>query len=193
MKKVIKKILEKTTLEQKERSIIEHLTPFIKGSDTVLDIGARTGRLTQRLQSALCNQFFAVDIEQQSETYMPVSVVDGKKLPFEDNTFDCVLFIDVLHHDMSPDEMLAEAMRVSSRYVLIKDHHWESKIDLIWLKFIDYLSNKPFGVKIPNNFFTIEAWKNAVRNINLRIIGIKLYQSRLDPTKQIILKLEKSD
>ena len=43
---------------------------------------------------------------------------DGKNLPFSDDSFDCALLSDVLHHVASPEALLREVRRVARRVIV---------------------------------------------------------------------------
>ena len=46
---------------------------------------------------------------------------DGKKLPYADNSFDFCMLIDICHHTTDPEKILKECVRVSRKFILIKD------------------------------------------------------------------------
>ena len=53
---------------------------------------------------------------------IPVTIYDGRTLPFEAAAFDALIIVDVLHHADDPALLLREAARVARRSILIKDH-----------------------------------------------------------------------
>jgi ubiquinone/menaquinone biosynthesis C-methylase UbiE len=104
----------------RHRCLANILSPYLKSCHNVLDVGAASGRLAQRLwhkQPRL--DLVGVDVLLGSQVYIPMVQANGKRLPFASSTFDCVILVDVLHHDRSPRELLAEAGRVS------RDHIYE--------------------------------------------------------------------
>jgi len=46
---------------------------------------------------------------------------DGKKIPYDDDSFDVALLITVLHHTPHPEKILQEAQRVAKKIVLVED------------------------------------------------------------------------
>ncbi len=65
----------------------------------ILDVGCGSGELLLQLQRLHPHiECSGVDVLVRPDTYIPVMQFDGLKLPYEDNAFDCVLLIDVLHH-----------------------------------------------------------------------------------------------
>jgi len=173
------------------------LAPYLQDSKNVLDLGSSDGRLVAQIQKELATQeksiqFTGCDIHVQPKTHIPIVQYDGYRLPFADRTFDCVLIVDVLHHTDNPLQVLQEAKRVSSRYILIKDHYWNSSKDFSRLKFADYIGNKPYGIHLSYGFFTQGDWINLVQNTcNLPIVTYKTFRFNfLDPCKHILLKVE---
>jgi len=173
------------------------LTPYLRNSKNVLDLGSSDGRLAVKIQKKVAVQgksirFMGCDIHVQPKTCIPIIQYDGYRLPFADNTFDCVLIVDVLHHTDNPLRVLQEAKRVSSRYVLIKDHYWSDSKDFSRLKFADYIGNKPYGIQLTYRFLTRNDWINLVQDCcDFSIIEYKTFRFNFfDPCKHVLLKLE---
>lgn len=72
------------------------------------------------------------------------------------------MFVDVLHHTVNIEGLLKEAQRVTSRYVLIKDHLCETKFDKYILSFMDWIGNRPYGVHLPYNYQSKQDWRRYV-------------------------------
>ena len=99
---------------------------FIKANVTltpqpkVLEIGAGGGYVSHYLDQD-CD-LLATDSNEQFLSQNPVKnkqIADANKLPFADNQFEVVLIVNMLHHLDDPAKALAEAIRVSSRYVIL--------------------------------------------------------------------------
>jgi ubiquinone/menaquinone biosynthesis C-methylase UbiE len=95
------------------------LAPFIKPTDCVLDVGAGDCRLAALLKKKIGCDVVPVDVEDFNQTDLPLTLFDGKKLPFPDDSFDVVLLIFVLHHAEDVKPVLDEARRVSRRSVVV--------------------------------------------------------------------------
>lgn len=80
----------------------------------VLDVGAGSGR--QAMGLAACgHRVSAVDIETSAyaeNMVFPVTMYDGRRLPFPDGAFDVVVSSNVLEHVYDLDGLLAESKRV---------------------------------------------------------------------------------
>ena len=124
------------------------ILPHITSADRVLDIGAGDCRLAVRLKEKANCTVVPVDVENFNQTDLKLIMFDGKRLPFEDNSFDAVLLVFVLHHAEDAKAVLEEARRVSrDRIIVLEDvtsswwdrmmfrgfHHW-----LVWSEKISY-------------------------------------------------------
>jgi SAM-dependent methyltransferase len=85
-------------------------------------------------------------------------VFDGVTLPFADHSFDICVLADVLHHATDVSTLLSEAARVSRSNVLIKDHLDENLWDNVTLRCMDWVGNRPHGVKLTYNYQSREQW-----------------------------------
>lgn len=192
---VIKYFDEKFIFPNRYSKLTKLLKPHLYGCKSVLDVGASCGRLSKRIQDEFGGnvKFEGVDTHVQDETFIPIKEYNGKKLPFKDNSFDCVLIVDVLHHTLNQEEILNEAKRVSKKFILIKDHYWVNSFDFFVLKIADYLGNKPYGVDLPYNFLKLDSWNSLFKNLDLKVIYSKKYGKIFNLFKQVIFKLEKEN
>ncbi len=164
----LKSFNETISFPLRRKYLTRKLTPYLEDSSQVLDLGSSDGKLAASIQRELINQpknvqFIGCDIHVQPETFIPIVQYDGQRLPFEDNSFDCVLIVDVLHHTNNPGQVLQEAKRVSRQNILIKDHYWSNEKDFTRLKYADYIGNNPYGIPLPYNFLTQRERFHAVK------------------------------
>jgi SAM-dependent methyltransferase len=109
-----------------------------------------------------------VDVLVRPKTFIPVRLYDGRRLPFDDRSFDSVLLCDVLHHVDSAGDLLCEAARVVRGCVLIKDHLRQGFFASTTLRFMDYVGNAPHGVVLPYNYLTPLEWQEQFRRTGLK-------------------------
>jgi len=186
----LKKLDEKVLFPARFRMLTNWLAPYLRDCQKILDVGSSDGRLAKCLQAAVGGEFIGVDVLVQPNPAIQVERYDGKRLPFEQKLFDCVMMIDMLHHAENQGELLAEARRVSRKYILIKDHYWKNWLDFQVLKIADYIGNKPYGVNLPYRYKTLEAWEQMFRRHGLKEVKRKVFRfTPIDPTKQVIFKL----
>jgi ubiquinone/menaquinone biosynthesis C-methylase UbiE len=111
--------VRKRVYGHRARWTARQLARFIKPTDKVLDVGAGDCRLDALLLRKIGCEMVPVDVEDFNETDLPMTMFDGKKLPFEDDSFDVVLLIFVLHHAEDAKAVLDEARRVSRKSVVV--------------------------------------------------------------------------
>jgi methionine biosynthesis protein MetW len=93
-------------------------------SGTVLDLGSGDGLLLDLLKKKGI-QGKGLDISEEGvlkakKKGLDVEVFDFNNiLPFEDNTFNVVIMLDLLEHLYDPEFLLKEARRVSKQYVIV--------------------------------------------------------------------------
>jgi SAM-dependent methyltransferase len=135
----------------------------------VLDVGCGDGLISavvQRKRPDIGIQ--GIDVLPRAQTHIPVEMFDGVHFPFASASFDVVLFSDVLHHTDEPRILLGEARRVSTRYVLIKDHYREGWAANARLRFMDWVGNARFGVALPYNYWAEQQWHAAWQEVGLQ-------------------------
>lgn len=190
---LIKLYEEKIGFPLRWKYLVERLSPYLKDSKKVLDLGSSDGRLASRLLEKLPHlDIIGADVWVQPKTCIPIIQYDGRRLPFPDNSFDLVMMIDVLHHDEQPERIVKEAKRVSKKLILIKDHYWNNKLDILLLRWADYCGNKPYGVELPYTYLDIAEWRGLFKKFNLKIIKSEMFRFHfLDPCKHVTFLLEK--
>lgn len=134
----------------------------------ILDVGCGDGLLSAALRAKRPDlKLRGIDVLPRNRVHIPVEMFDGIRIPFEDDSFDAVLFSDVLHHTEDPGVLLREARRVARRCVLIKDHFREGLAAYQRLRLMDWVGNARFGVALPYNYWSENQWQRAWREIGL--------------------------
>ena len=144
---------------RRTRQLAEHFARLIPAGHRVLDVGCGDGEIDHLIMELRPNvQIQGVEVAPRSASSISVSAFDGQNLPFGDDSFDCVMFCDVLHHTHSVSALLREAARVARHYVLIKDHFLQGAFAGATLRFMDYVGNAPHGVALPYHYLTPDQW-----------------------------------
>ena len=116
----VKKILDKKNIY---KNFVEEIEHYIDNESTVLDLGCGTGAFSISI-SDKCKKIYAVDIVEDFVLATKKNVAEYKKknittifqkdekIPAQDNFFDVVLLVDVLHHVENIEEILIEIRRV---------------------------------------------------------------------------------
>jgi SAM-dependent methyltransferase len=142
-----------------------------KESISILDVGAGDGLLGAFFMR------YRPDTEVQGlETFVRVEnppirlqQFDGCRIPFGNNSWDVVLFSNVLHHTAHQRPLLAEALRVGRRQILIKDHVYDSNLGRAKLLALDLIGNLRFGVATTANYLRPKEWEQLFRDSGISL------------------------
>lgn len=151
----------------------------------MLDVGCGDGKLSSLLMSLRPDLTIdGVDVLVRDGAHIPVRQFDGTVLPFDDRSYDAVLFSDVLHHTHDPMVLQREAHRVAKGHVLIKDHFVKGVAAATRLRLMDWVGNARFGVSLPYNYWSERQWHDAWDTIGLRseriVTSLGLYPEPLN-------------
>ncbi|MFA5933016.1 MAG: class I SAM-dependent methyltransferase [Microgenomates group bacterium] len=152
-------------LEQKINAIIP------KNTQSVLDIGCGDGLISSIIQKKRSTlEIQGLEVFKRNKCLIPCKYFNGKKIPYKNNSFDLCMMVDVLHHTTDINVLLKEAQRVTKRYILIKDHIYSNKFEFYILKVMDWVGNKPYGVKLVYNYQRDKEWKELFKLNKLNIL-----------------------
>lgn len=132
-----------TSRENKARYVWLKYQPTLKGR--ILDVGADECYLKEYLPAGV--EYWGIGLGGNPDQQVNL---ETEKVPFPDNSFDCVLCLDVLEHIENIHEIFDELCRVSRHYVI---------------------------VSLPNpwaSFYTMILSKNYSREIALKYYGLPL-------------------
>ena len=146
-----KELLYKILPEQ-----VAMLKPYLAGIRSVLDIGTGSSISIHFFAREFPEiEFVTVDIaDMRQEKELPFSLYDGKKLPFNDRTYDIAVLNEVLHHADDPESVLREAKRVGQAIFLVEhfpkpgvtvDQLWEEEMATLKALKLECSYYKPFS------------------------------------------------
>ena len=79
--------------------LCSHLAQVIPQGAKMLDVGCGDGLLAMLIARKRPDvEIKGIDSLVRSQTYSPVTAFDGQVIPFNDASFEVVMFVDVLHH-----------------------------------------------------------------------------------------------
>lgn len=153
------------------------LLPHLHQGDAILDVGCGSGQLGAELLKRASDK--GIDIEISGLESFPrggepitVTPYNGGAFPFADKTFDVAIVADVLHHEKDPKALLRECIRVSRRYVVIKDHQLAGPLANLRVSFIDWAANAPYGVKCLYRYNSPEEWESILQSLKLEPVAL---------------------
>jgi SAM-dependent methyltransferase len=101
-----------TLKEAIRREELESVRRYLATPLRILELGGGNGLQAKTLQS-WGHDVTSLDVEiEEGKSYFPVTLYDGRTLPFPPDTFDAVFSSNVLEHVTDLPELLAEAKRV---------------------------------------------------------------------------------
>ena len=163
----------------------------IKPEDKILDIGCGNGGVVRMLRDQGYSNVKTIDVVNLSyfDEVTPV-IYNGEDIPFNDNSFDAVQILTVLHHAANPKRVVEEAKRVSSSKLIIMEDVYDNKFMEVMTKFMDSFVNFEFKGHVHQNK-TEQEWEELFEELGLRITH-KAYYRPLGVFKQVVYELEKS-
>jgi SAM-dependent methyltransferase len=168
MLSALKNLHQKYVFQRRIDVLARELAALVPTGSTVLDVGCGDGSISQLVMGQRTGvRYEGIDIMARPACAIPFTTFDGMHIPHPDRSFDVVQFVDVLHHTNEIEAIVAEAVRVSKRFVLIKDHTWENRFDRETLRFMDWVGNAPHGVKVIYNFKNDEYWRGLFDRLGL--------------------------
>jgi len=168
--KMLQQIHSRTVHSRRVDTLIRHLAPLLPPEGLVLDVGCGDGLLGSCLAEANPNlKLTGLDVLVRPDTKIPVTAFDGTTIPFEDQSVDSILLIDVLHHTDDPSVILREARRVARKSILIKDHTRNGLFARSTLRFMDWVGNASYGVALPYNYLSYDEWQQMFSMLDLEV------------------------
>jgi SAM-dependent methyltransferase len=153
-------------VERLASQIVKLLPPNAR----VLDLGAGDGAIARAvLQRRPDLTIIALEVKIRDAALIQEVEYDGHTIPFRDKAFDCVMLIDVVHHAWDPVRVLAEARRVASRRVIVKDHLARSSAARLTLSFMDWVSNARHGISMPYTYWGRPEWADMLARAGLEV------------------------
>ena len=167
---IIEKIHEKYIRKRRIDILCEHIVSLLPQTAFVLDAGCGDGLLASKIMEKRSDITFAgIDVLLRKKSFIPVKIYNGTTFPFKDNCFDCIMFIDVLHHAKNIKQLLSEACRVSRKQVIIKDHLLEGLFSNFTLTFMDKIGNSRYEVNLEDQYLTRKEWCKQLSSTGLLV------------------------
>ncbi len=132
-------------------------------------MGAGDCLLDRYLMDQLGCEVVPVDVGDSNQTSLPLTVYDGHRLPFADDSFDVVLLIFVLHHTRDPRAVLSEAKRVCRRHVIVFEDINLTFWDRLVFRGFHHLIQWTHNIGRPFHIWPPERWAQLGEELGFRV------------------------
>lgn len=168
MAPLVETVHEQYAKDRRARVLARHFAELVPEGASVLDVGTGDGRIAAEVQAMRPDiRLSGLEYQVRDDCAIPVEAFDGERLPYGDESFDYVSFLDVLHHTLDPMILLREAVRVARRGLVIKDHLRKGLFAAATLRFMDSVGNRRFGIDLPNTYLSLAEWEDTLRPLGL--------------------------
>jgi SAM-dependent methyltransferase len=168
--KLIDRVHGNYVANRRARLLSDHLAKIIPDRFLMLDVGCGDGLIARLISERRTDiHLRGLDVLVRERTHIPVEHFDGKVIPYDDASFDGVMFVDVLHHTHDPMVLLREATRVARQAIVIKDHMLHGLLAGATLRAMDWVGNSRYEVSLPYNYWTKQEWLEAFHDLGVKI------------------------
>jgi SAM-dependent methyltransferase len=164
---------DRLVVGRRARVLSAHLAALIPRGARVLDVGCGDGAIDRLLLEQRPDiTVEGIDVLVRPECPLPMQRFDGAVIPYADDSFDTVTFVDALHHTADPLVLLKEALRVG-RTIVIKDHFREGWLAAPVLRLMDWAGNAHHGVALPYNYWSKSQWLSALGELHVGVAEMR--------------------
>lgn len=186
---------------------IANMMPHIGPGYSILDVGAGSGIFSKRVAAAFDAKVTGVDIIDYKDDDIEIHIFDGKKLPFDDGSFDVVFAAFVLHHDKRHASLVKEMRRVSRKTIIVYEDAYFAPWQWLFVCFNDFFSNMVIGsikalkrtgrlgiikMPLPFTFRSIDGWCDFFEAADLRVESVEVRHMAIRPLSKSCFILSKT-
>ena len=142
---------------------------FIARNSKILDLGCGPGIVGKTFQEFFQADLLGVDIKDRRINDIPFKLIDGKTLPFPENSFHVVLINYVLHHSRDPIALLKEAKRVTRDKIIIFEDLAEGCLSKLFCQLHGISYDKLFGNPTKTSFNSEKGWEKIFKELELNV------------------------
>lgn len=161
----------------------------------MLDIGAGGGWPGELISKEKGISMQLLDVEDFNRSKLPLTLYDGKNIPFSDNSFDSSLLIFVLHHCKDQLSVLQETIRVTKKRIIVYEDTYTSSFGRTFACINDFIANSPFfltnplKMNMPYSYREVQDWERVFQELGLSV-KFKRVTTHL-MTKHVLFVLDK--
>ena len=178
---------------------LKRIDSFINTGDKVIDIGSGGGWTGELIKEHKQADVTLLDVQDLNYSKLPITVYDGKEIPFKDNSFDVGLLLFVLHHCQNPEQVLQEAARVSKKLIILEDT-FQSWFGRLFVCANDIVTNLPSALitkqsikgHLPLSFKKISEWTALFKQMNMSLTYVAQQEKLVISPRKTLFILDKN-
>lgn len=161
--------------EYRANRIANYLPKFVASGETVLDCGCGSLLIGKALQKLSGVKVYGTDVINLNCTDLNICLCPGERLALANNSVSVVCLIFVLHHTEDPLETVRECLRVAQRRIIIIEDVYQSSLELVLLKLLDWMGNRSVSAEmsIPFNFKSENEWKDIFETFDVELVAVE--------------------
>ena len=163
----------KTVFDRRTDRLTSCLDELIPAEATVLDVGCGNGEISGTLAGRSDRRIVGAETRPRASCQVPLFVFDGLELPVKTDSFDWVMFVDVLHHAVDVRQVVTDACRVARTGLVVKDHYADSAWARRVLSVMDWFGNRHLDVDLQDNYLSRDAWTDVWRENRLEVAEVR--------------------
>ena len=185
----VKKLLEKKNIKLYFDDVVKK---YVNPDDVVLDYGCGPGTFLIKMSMFTKNKLYGVDLSEEfikeckenisnlKIQNVNVSTVKPEKLPFDDEQFDTILLMDVIHHLDNINQNLKEIYRVLKKGGKLIVYEPNKLNPLIWITHL--IDKNERGLLKVGTFYK---YSKLLDNLHLKIVHQRYSGIVIGPSSKI--------
>ncbi len=182
--------------ERRARRIARRLRRFLGAGESVLDMGCGSMLVADEVRKLSDVRVFGLETLRYRRRPLPLALYGGRRAPFRDRSFDCVIINFVLHHCGDGGVgVLEEARRLARKRILLLEDSYDNFLERLTMRMVDRVLNRIENpaIPVPCRFRPSWEWERLFARLGLRLSASKrLRTTPILETRQILFVLEPS-
>lgn len=182
--------------KRRARRIARRLRRFLGAGESVLDMGCGSMLVADEVRKLSDVRVFGLETLLYRRRPLPLALYGGRRAPFRDRSFDCVIINFVLHHcDDGGVGVLEEARRLARKRILLLEDSYDNFLERVTMRMVDRVLNRIENpaIPVPCQFRPSWEWERLFVRLGLRLSASKrLRTTPILETRQILFVLEPS-